>query len=102
MEFWRGIGTSAVLPLVTIVLAALGMMAGILLRVRSFLYLGLTFLLVVIGRMIVYAAFQQGQIWIFWSCCILLGISIIALFAVLEKHRNDVLTAMEQFKQWRQ
>ena len=34
-EFWRHIGQSAVLPLVTILLAVLGVLAGILLRVRS-------------------------------------------------------------------
>jgi len=99
-EFWRGIGQSVALPLVTIFLAVLGVLAGILLRVRSFLYLGVTFLLVVIVRMIVYAAFEQEQIWIFWACCILLGAAIIALFAVFEKRRNDVLAAMQRFKQW--
>ena len=36
-EFWRHIGQSAILPLVTILLAVLGVLAGILLRVRSFL-----------------------------------------------------------------
>ena len=72
-EFWQHIGQSAVLPLVTILLAVLGVLAGILLRVRSFLYLGFTFLMVVIGRMIVYAAFEQRHIWIFWTCCIILA-----------------------------
>ena len=101
-EFWRGIGQSAVLPLVTILLAVLGVLAGILLRVRSFLYLGVTFLIVVIGRMIVYEAFQQHQMWIFWASCIVLGAAILALFAVFEKRRNDVLASVERFKQWKQ
>jgi len=99
-EFWRNIGDSWVLPMVTICLAVLGVLAGILLRVRSFLYLGFTFLMVVIGRMIVFAAFEQRQMWIFWTCCIILGLAIFALFAVFEKRRNDVLAAMERFKQW--
>ena len=99
-EFWRHIGQSAVLPLVTILLALLGVLAGILLRVRCFLYLGFTFLMVVIGRMIVYAAFEQRHIWIFWTCCIILGAAIIGLFAVFEKRRNDVLAAVERFRQW--
>ncbi len=100
-EFWRGIGQSAVLPLVTILLAVLGVLAGILLRVRSFLYLGVTFLVVVIGRMIVYAAFEQRHIWVFWASCIVLGTAILALFAVFEKRRNDVLATVERFKQWK-
>jgi hypothetical protein len=56
--------------------------------------------MVVIGRMIVYAAFEQRHIWIFWTCCIILGAAIIALFAVFEKRRNDVLVAVERFRQW--
>jgi hypothetical protein len=101
-EFWQHIGQSAVLPVVTIVLAVLGMLAGILLRERSFLYLGFTFLVVVIGRMIVYAAFQRGHLWVFWASCIVLGTAIIALFALFEKRRNDVLASVEKFKQWKQ
>ena len=63
----------------------LGVLAGILLRERSFLYLGFTFLVVVIGRMIVYAAFQQKHIWVFWASCIVLGMAIIALFAAVRE-----------------
>ena len=99
-EFWRNIGQSAVLPRVTILLAVLGVLAGILLRVQSFLYLGFTFLIVVIGRMIVYAAFEEKHIWVFWVSCIVLGTMILALFALFEKRRNDVLATLEQFKQW--
>lgn len=100
-EFMRGIyEQSILLPLVLIGLSVAGVLAGVLLRVRAFLYLGVTFLSVVIVRMIVYAALEQGQIWIFWTCCILLGAAIIALFAVFEKRRNDVLLAVERFKQW--
>ena len=51
-------------------------------------------------RMIVYAAFERGQMWVFWSCCILLGAAIIALFAVFEKRRNDVLGAVQRLKEW--
>jgi len=100
-EFMRGVyEQSVILPLVLIGLSVAGVLAGVLLRVRSFLYLGVTFLGVVIVRMIVYAAFEQGQMWIFWTCCILLGAAIIGLFAVFEKRRNDVLLAVERFKDW--
>jgi hypothetical protein len=30
----------------------------------------------------------------------LLGAAIIALFAVFEKRRNDILAAMDRFKHW--
>ena len=84
-EFWRNIGQSAVLPRVTILLAVLGVLAGILLRVQSFPHLGFTFLIVVIGRMIVYAAFEEKHIWVFWVSCIVLGTMILALFALFEE-----------------
>jgi hypothetical protein len=103
-EFWRAIGDTPrlalVLALVTIGLSVIGILAGILLRVRSFLYLGVTFLVIVLGRIIFFAAFKEGHMWVFWSCCLLLGAAIIALFAVFEKRRNDVLLAVERFKAW--
>ncbi|MCE5268170.1 MAG: hypothetical protein LLG00_09825 [Planctomycetaceae bacterium] len=101
-EFWRNIDQSSILPLVTILLAVVGVLLGILLRVRSFVYLGFTFLLVVIGRMIAFAAFEQGRLWVFFASCIPLGVAIIVLFAIFEKRRNDVLAAVERFKQWDQ
>ncbi|MEE8450865.1 MAG: hypothetical protein V3R99_03090 [Thermoguttaceae bacterium] len=101
-EFMQGVGESVWLPLVLVLLSVLGVLAGIWLRVQSFLYLGVTFLSVVIVRMIVFAAFQQGHMWVFWSCCILLGAAIIALFALFEKRRNDILAAVERLKDWDQ
>ncbi len=100
VEFMRGVGESVWLPLVLIGLSLTGVLAGILLRVQSFLYLGVTFVLFVLVRMIFYAAFQQGQMWVFWSACVCLGAVIIGLFAVFEKRRNDVLAALGRFKQW--
>ena len=38
--------------------------------------------------------------WVFWASCIVLGAAIIALFALFEKRRNDVLAALERFKKW--
>jgi hypothetical protein len=99
-EFLRGVGESVWLPLVLIGLSVAGALAGVMLRVRSFLYLGVTFLSVVIVRMIVFAAFQRGHQWVFWTFCILLGLAILALFAAFEKRRNDILTAVERFKDW--
>jgi hypothetical protein len=101
-EFWQHIGQSAVLPIVTIVLAVLGVLAGILLRERSFIYLGFTFLVVVIGRMIVYATFERGQYRVGLAFCIVMGIAILALFGLFEKRRNDVLASVEKFKKWKQ
>jgi hypothetical protein len=98
--FIAGLGTSVILPVVLAVLSISGVLAGILLRVRAFLYLGVTFLFVVIFTMIWHAAVGQHQIWVWWASGIVLGAAIIALFAVFEKRRNDVLRVLEQLKKW--
>jgi len=102
VEFMRGVGESVWLPLVLVGLSLIGVLAGIMLRIRSFLYLGVTFLLVVMVRMILFAAIERGQMWVFWSAVVALGLSLIGLFAVFEKRRNDVLAALERFKGWDQ
>ncbi len=81
-------------------LSIAGVLAGIMLQVRSFLYLGVTFLLVDLSIVVFHAAWDRGHIWVFWLSGIALGAAIIALFAVFEKHRNDLAPALDRFKQW--
>ena len=101
-EFLRGAGQSVVLPAVLIGLSLAGVVAGMLLRVRSFLYVGVTFLTVVMVRLIYFYAVEQRHDWVFWASLILLGLAILAMFGVFEKRRNDVLAAVEKFKHWEQ
>jgi hypothetical protein len=86
--------------LVLMVLAVLGVLAGIMLRVRSYLYLGVAFLLVDLCMMIYHATVDLGHAWVLWLSGVLVGTLIIALFAVFEKRRNDLLIALERFKEW--
>jgi len=99
-EAWRGFSAAPLLPLVTILLAVAGMVLGILLRIRAFLYVGFAALVVVVGRLIYFAAVERGQMWVLWICCMLLGVGILALFALFEKRRNDLQAALERFKRW--
>lgn len=99
--FIAGLGRSWVLPLVLTVLSVLGVLAGMLLRVRAFLFLGTTFLLFVITTMIWHAGVDQRQTWILWASGIVLGAAILALFGVFEKRRNDVLRLVEDLRPWR-
>jgi hypothetical protein len=87
------------LPLVLMVLSVAGTMAGILLRVRSFLYLGVTFLIVDLLSMICHAAIDYP--WIWYASGVVLGAAIIAVFALFEKRRNDVLAAVEKLREWK-
>jgi hypothetical protein len=77
-----------------------GILAGVLFRVRSFLCMGMTFLLLVIATMIYWAYTDLHQTWIFWSCCILAGITILAAVGLYEKRRERMVAALRQFRGW--
>jgi energy-coupling factor transporter ATP-binding protein EcfA2 len=77
-----------------------GVLAGMLLRVRAYLFLGVSFLFLVVFARIWHAAVDHHQPWVWWASGICLGAAILALFAVFEKRRNDVLRAIEQIKTW--
>jgi hypothetical protein len=98
--FLAGLGDVG-MSLLLAVLALLGILAGIQLRVRAFLFVGLTFLVLVIFARIWYAAVAQAQTWVWWVAVIVLGAAILALFAVFEKRRNDVLKMLEELKRWK-
>ena len=100
--FIAGLGHDRRLPLALMVLAVGGVMLGMLLKVRSFLYLGTTFLLVDISSLLWYAVVDLRQAWILSVSGIALGVAILALVAVLEKHRNNVRAAIERLRQWQQ
>jgi hypothetical protein len=74
--------------------------AGILLRVRAFLFLGAGFLFVDVFTMTWHAAVDRFQTGVWWASGIVLGAAILALFAVFEKRRNDVLRLVEEIKRW--
>jgi hypothetical protein len=99
--FITGLGNSVVLPLVLTLLSVLGVLAGILLRVRAFLLLGFVFLGVVIVSMIWHAAVDLQQTWVWWASGIVLGLAILGMFALFEKRRNDMLRLVEEVRTWR-
>ncbi|MCI0705764.1 MAG: hypothetical protein L0241_32285 [Planctomycetia bacterium] len=86
--FLAGVGQSVWLPVVLAVLCVLGVLLGILLRVRAFIYLGVGFLLLDIFSMIWHAAVNLEQTWVWYASGIVLGVAVLALFAYLEKRRT--------------
>ncbi|MGO9113745.1 MAG: hypothetical protein ACLP9L_31325 [Thermoguttaceae bacterium] len=97
-----GLGNDWRLPLALMALAVGGVLLGILLKVRSFLYLGTTFLLVDVSSLLWYAVVDLRQAWILYVSGIALGAAILALFAVFEKRRNDVRAAVQRLRSWQQ
>jgi len=98
--FLAGIGNSVLLPVVLAVLSLLGVLTGILLQVRAFLFQGLTFLFVVVFTMIWHAAVDRQQTWVWYVSGIVLGVAILALFALFEKRRNEVERMVQEIKKW--
>jgi hypothetical protein len=98
--FWTGVREAPWLPMVLAVLSVAGVFAGIMLRVRAFLFLGLSFLVLSLVTMILSAHLNLGWEWLWWIAGISLGVAIIAVFALFEKKRNEVLQVVEGLKQW--
>jgi len=98
--FIAGLGHSVLLPLTLALLSVLGVFAGIGLRVRACLFLGVGFLGLVVFSMIWHAAVDLDQTWLWWASGIALGAAILALFALFEKRREDVLRVVDQVRRW--
>ena len=79
----------------------LGVLLGILLQVRAFLFLGVTFLFLDVFSQIWHAAVDRAQTWVWWASGIVLGAAILTLFALFEKRRNDMLKVVDALKRWR-
>jgi hypothetical protein len=98
--FIAGVGQSLWLPVVLAALCLAGVAAGVLLRVRAFLFLGVGFLLLDVFAMVWHAAVDRAQTWVWYASGIVLGAAIIAVFAVFEKRRGDVLGVVDRLRRW--
>jgi hypothetical protein len=98
--FIAGLGNSVALPVWLAVLSVGGVLAGIVLRVRAFLFLGVSFLLLDVFTMIWHAAVDRYHTWVWWASGIVLGAAVLALFGLFEKRRDDVLRLIEEVRRW--
>ncbi|MBX3412892.1 MAG: hypothetical protein KF708_09405 [Pirellulales bacterium] len=98
--FLNGVAQAPWLPLVLAALSLGGIFAGILVRVRAFLFLGTGFLILSIVTIIYHAAVNLHQTWIWAASITAAGIAIIVLFAIFEKKRQDVLRVVDNLRHW--
>ncbi len=98
--FLNGVADSPWLPLVLAVLSIVGVMLGIMLRIRAYLILGTLFLLFAVITLVWHAAVSFGWYWLLYVAGIAAGMAIIYLFAMFERHRAAWLLWMERFKTW--
>lgn len=96
--FLIGLGEDVTRPLILIGLALVGVGMGMFLRVKAFLFLGVGFLFLGIFGLVWHTAIHQG--WIWPVAGIVLGFLIIAMFAVFEKRRNDILAMLGRLREW--
>jgi hypothetical protein len=98
--FLNGVADSPWLPLILAVLSIGGVMIGIMLRIRAYLFLGTSFLLLSVLTLVWHAAVSFGWRWLWYVAGIAFGMAIIYLFAMFERHRAAWLLWMERFKTW--
>ena len=98
--FITGVGASLIPPMALAVLSVTGALVGILLHVRSFLFLGSGFLLLSIVTIVWHSARNIGHVWPWFVFFLALGLAILALFGFFEKKRNDVLRLVDAVRQW--
>lgn len=88
------------LPLALAALSVAGVLAGVLFRIRPFLFLGTAFLAVSVGAMIWNAQANLGWTWLWYVAGIVLGLMILALFALFEKKREEMIALVEGLRAW--
>jgi hypothetical protein len=98
--FINGVRNAPWLPLVLAGLSVAGVLAGIVLRIRSFLFLGSAFLMLALVTMIRYATLNFGWTWLWYVAGIALGIAILVVFGLFEKKRTQMVGLIEGLRRW--
>ena len=96
----NGIGQQLWPPLVLAILSIIGMAAGIMLRVRLFLFVGVSFLFVAVIAMVSHAQQRLDHVWPWWAFGILTGAAILVVFGLFEKRRNDMVRLGKRMREW--
>ena len=98
--FIAGVKESPAMPLVLAALSVAGVLAGIALRVRSFLLAGSAFLLLSLVTMVWHASANLGWTWLWWVAGITVGVAFLVVFGFFERRRERVLELVEGLRQW--
>jgi hypothetical protein len=98
--FLVGVANAPWLPLVLGGLSVAGIFAGIGWRLRSFLQMGIGFLCLSLLTIIWHAAANLGWTWVWYVAGIALGVTIIAVFALFEKKKNEMTALLQNLRHW--
>ena len=98
--FIQGLGETLWPPMVLAFLSVVGVLAGIFLRIRAFLYFGATFLLMAMIAMVSHAGRAFNHVWPWWAFGITLGVLILLAFGMFEKWRDESRDMLRKMKDW--
>jgi hypothetical protein len=98
--FIKGVKESGWLTMILLALSVIGVLAGMVMRIRAFLYLGTSFLLLSLFALIWMASdnLNWGGRWAVIG--IAFGVLIVVAFTFFEKKRREMLELVERLKQW--
>ncbi len=94
------IGSTIYGPIILILLALAGMLAGVLLRVRPFLYLGATFVFMGVTSMVWHAQRSIDAYWPWWVFGITTGVLLLAGLMALEKNKDKLRNYARTLATW--
>ena len=98
--FINGLGDKLWPPMVLAMLAVGGILAGMMLQVRAFLYLGIVFLLLALVTMVSHAHQRFEHVWPWWAFGFTLGVAILVMFGLFEKKKKEMGQVLGQLRQW--
>ena len=94
------IGTTLAGPIVLILLALTGMLLGVVLRIRPFLYLGATFVFLGVTSMVWHAHRAFESTWPWWVFGISMGLVLLAGLMMLEKFKPQLQAYAKSLSTW--
>lgn len=92
MQFWS--------PILLLTFAVLGVLLGVAMRIRAFLYCGSLFVAIGLVGMVWHAQRAIDQIWPWWVFGICLGISLIVFLGWMEKNRARMAAYRKALRLW--
>ena len=98
--FINGAAESPWLTMALAVLSVMGVIAGLMMRVRAFLFLGTAFLLLSVLTMIWTASVNLNWGWLWYVTVIAFGVLILSAAVLFERKRHEMLELIGRLKQW--
>ena len=94
------IGTTLAGPVILILLALAGMLLGVILRIRPFLYLGATFVFLGVASMVWHAHQAFESTWPWWVFGISMGLLLLTGLMMLERFKPQLQAYAKTLSTW--